>query len=146
MIDAAAADVAIDGESISRALRRIQNGVLERYTLIFAIGLADNPRPVHPGDRSPGLAMSYVLSLLILVPLLGSGVTFALSSLGGGRKGGARTWPRRSPARRSSSPDTRSGRSTRSTPALGSYALTEDHPWITLPGFGVDITAGRSTG
>jgi len=39
VIDAAAADVAIDGESISRALRRIQNGVLERYTLIFAIGL-----------------------------------------------------------------------------------------------------------
>jgi NADH-quinone oxidoreductase subunit L len=40
VIDAAAADVAIDGESISKALRRIQNGVLERYTLIFAIGLA----------------------------------------------------------------------------------------------------------
>ena len=39
VIDEAASDVAVDGESISRALRRIQNGVLERYTLIFAIGL-----------------------------------------------------------------------------------------------------------
>ena len=40
VVDALATDVAIDGESISRAIRRIQNGVLERYTLIFAIGLA----------------------------------------------------------------------------------------------------------
>jgi len=40
VVDALATDVAIDGESISRALRRIQNGVLERYTLIFATGLA----------------------------------------------------------------------------------------------------------
>jgi NADH-quinone oxidoreductase subunit L len=40
VVDTAADDIAIDGESISRALRRIQNGVLERYTLIFAIGLA----------------------------------------------------------------------------------------------------------
>jgi NADH-quinone oxidoreductase subunit L len=40
VVDALATDVAIDGESLSRALRRIQNGVLERYTLIFATGLA----------------------------------------------------------------------------------------------------------
>jgi NADH-quinone oxidoreductase subunit L len=40
VVDALATDVAIDGESFSRALRRIQNGVVERYTLIFAIGLA----------------------------------------------------------------------------------------------------------
>ena len=40
VVDTAADDIAIDGESISRALRRIQNGVLERYTLIFVIGLA----------------------------------------------------------------------------------------------------------
>ncbi len=40
VIDTLATDVAIDGEAISRALRRIQNGVLERYALIFSIGLA----------------------------------------------------------------------------------------------------------
>jgi NADH-quinone oxidoreductase subunit L len=40
VVDTMATSVAIDGESISRALRRIQNGVLERYTLIFSIGLA----------------------------------------------------------------------------------------------------------
>jgi NADH-quinone oxidoreductase subunit L len=40
VVDKVAADVAVDGESLSRALRRIQTGVLERYTLIFAIGLA----------------------------------------------------------------------------------------------------------
>src|SRR4029077_17953187 len=28
------------------------------------------------------------------------------------------------------------------TPALGAYALSEDHPWVSLPGFGVDITLG----
>jgi NADH-quinone oxidoreductase subunit L len=40
VVDQAATDVAIDGEWLSRGLRRIQNGILERYTLIFAIGLA----------------------------------------------------------------------------------------------------------
>ncbi len=40
VIDAAATGVAVDGESISKALRRIQSGVLENYTLIFAAGLA----------------------------------------------------------------------------------------------------------
>jgi len=85
--------------------------------------------------------MSYVLSLLILVPLLGSGATFVLSSLGGGRKtapylaaafagatlvvaGYAFFW------------------AYSHTPALGTYALMEDHQWITLPGFGVDIMLG----
>jgi len=85
--------------------------------------------------------MSYVLSLLILVPLLGSGVTFAVSSLRGGRRdasnlaavfavatllvAGYAFWSVYS-----------------HTPALGQYALTEDHPWITLPGFGVDVLLG----
>jgi NADH:ubiquinone oxidoreductase subunit 4 (subunit M) len=85
--------------------------------------------------------MSYVLSLLILVPLLGSGVTFALSSLrGSGRAasnvaaafalatllvaGYAFFWVYSH------------------TPTLGTYALTEDQPWITLPGFGVDVMLG----
>jgi NADH-quinone oxidoreductase subunit M len=87
--------------------------------------------------------MTYVLSLLIIIPLIGSGATFALSTLGAG-----------------------SGRKTASlvaaafacatllvagyafwtvyahTPALGNYALMEDHPWITLPGIGVDILLG----
>jgi len=40
VVDTAASDIAIDGESVSRALRRIQNGVVERYALIFSIGLA----------------------------------------------------------------------------------------------------------
>jgi NADH-quinone oxidoreductase subunit L len=40
VVDTLATDFAIDGEWISRALRRVQNGVLERYTLIFSIGLA----------------------------------------------------------------------------------------------------------
>ena len=40
VVAALAADVAIDGQSISRALRRIQSGLLERYALIFAAGLA----------------------------------------------------------------------------------------------------------
>src|SRR5271170_2174012 len=85
--------------------------------------------------------MSYVLSLLILIPLIGSGVTFAASSLSGGRKtawylatafacvtllaAAYAFWVVYS-----------------NTPALGAYALTEDHPWITLPGFGVDILLG----
>jgi NADH-quinone oxidoreductase subunit M len=85
--------------------------------------------------------LSYVLSLLILLPLIGSGATFALSSLGGGR----RTAPNVAAAFALAtlivagyvfwSVYSR-------TPALGAYALTEDHPWITLPGFGVDITLG----
>lgn len=85
--------------------------------------------------------MSYVLSLLVLVPLLGSGVTFAVSSLRGGRKDASNLaaafaiatlllaayafWSVYS-----------------NTPALGQYALTEDHPWITVPGFGVDVLLG----
>lgn len=40
VIDALARGFAVDGESISRAVRRVQNGVLERYSLIFTIGLA----------------------------------------------------------------------------------------------------------
>jgi NADH:ubiquinone oxidoreductase subunit 5 (subunit L)/multisubunit Na+/H+ antiporter MnhA subunit len=40
VVDAMVRDVAIDGESISRALRRVQNCVLQRYALIFSAGLA----------------------------------------------------------------------------------------------------------
>ena len=40
VVDTVATGFAIDGEWISRAVRRIQNGVLERYALIFSIGLA----------------------------------------------------------------------------------------------------------
>jgi NADH-quinone oxidoreductase subunit M len=85
--------------------------------------------------------MSYVLSLLILVPLLGSATTFVFSSLSRGRKtasylaaafalstllvAGYAFWSVYS-----------------HTPAPGSYALVEDHPWITLPGFGVDVLLG----
>lgn len=85
--------------------------------------------------------MGYVLSLLILVPLLGSLVTFAASSLGGRRRSASYIaaafalatvaiaayvfWFVYS-----------------NTPAPGYYALTEDHPWIALPGFGVDILLG----
>jgi NADH-quinone oxidoreductase subunit M len=85
--------------------------------------------------------MTFVLSLLIIVPLLGSGVTYALSSPAGARKtapylaaafGGATLliaiyafWSVYS-----------------STPALGQYALLEDHPWIALPTFGVDVLLG----
>jgi len=39
VIDAIAQDIAIDGESLSRALRRAQTGILEQYALIFTIGL-----------------------------------------------------------------------------------------------------------
>ncbi|HEV2390572.1 MAG TPA: NADH-quinone oxidoreductase subunit M, partial [Nitrososphaerales archaeon] len=89
--------------------------------------------------------MSFVLSLLILVPLLGSGATFVLSSLGGGRK----TAPLLAAVF--------SGTTLvvacyaffwaffwaySHTPALGTYALMEDHPWVALPGFGVDIMLG----
>lgn len=40
LIDVIATDVGVDGAWISRALRRIQTGVLERYALIFMLGLA----------------------------------------------------------------------------------------------------------
>jgi NADH-quinone oxidoreductase subunit L len=39
VIDAIARDIAIDGESLSRAFRRAQTGILEQYALIFTIGL-----------------------------------------------------------------------------------------------------------
>ena len=85
--------------------------------------------------------MSYVLSLLILVPLLGSGATFLFSSLSSGKRiapylagafatatlliAGYAFWSVYS-----------------HTPALGSYALAEDRPWIALPGLGVDVMLG----
>jgi NADH-quinone oxidoreductase subunit L len=40
VVDAMANDVALDGESISRAIRRLQTGIVEQYALVFAIGLA----------------------------------------------------------------------------------------------------------
>jgi len=85
--------------------------------------------------------MSYVLSLLIIVPLLGSAATFVVSNLGGGRK----TAPYIAAAFACATL-LMAGYAFwfvyAHTPALGSYALTEDHPWITLPGFGVDIMLG----
>ena len=39
VIDAIARDIAIDGQSLSRVFRRVQTGILEQYTLIFAVGL-----------------------------------------------------------------------------------------------------------
>jgi NADH-quinone oxidoreductase subunit L len=39
VIDAIAGEIAIDGESLSRAFRRVQTGILEQYTLIFTMGL-----------------------------------------------------------------------------------------------------------
>ncbi len=85
--------------------------------------------------------MSFVLSLLILIPFLGSGVTFAYSSLAQGRRtapavagafalatllvAGYAFWSVYS-----------------NTPALGQYALGEDHPWISLSTFNVDVLLG----
>jgi NADH-quinone oxidoreductase subunit M len=85
--------------------------------------------------------MSYVLSLLIVLPLVGSAVTYALSTLSKGRKtasylaaafacatllvAGYAFWSVYA-----------------STPSLGQYVLTEDHPWISLQGFGVDVLLG----
>jgi NADH-quinone oxidoreductase subunit M len=85
--------------------------------------------------------MSYVLSLLILLPLSGSGVTYALSSLGAGKRtashlaaafafatlllAGYAFWSVYS-----------------HIPALGNYAMMEDHPWITIPGFGIGVMLG----
>lgn len=40
VVDNVAKAFAVDGQSISRALRRIQTGVVERYALVFAAGLA----------------------------------------------------------------------------------------------------------
>ena len=85
--------------------------------------------------------MSYVLSLLILVPLVGSATAFALSSLVKATRAawlvaitfalltlliaGYAFWSSYS-----------------SSPALGQYALGEDHPWISLAGFNVDALLG----
>ncbi len=85
--------------------------------------------------------MSFVLSLLIIVPLVGSAVTYAAASLGAGRRAapyaaaafscvtllvaGYAFW------------SVYSG-----VPAPGQYALTEDHAWISLPGFAVDVLLG----
>lgn len=85
--------------------------------------------------------MGYDLSLLILVPLLGSGVTLAVSGV---------------PSARKSAPYVAAAFAMATlliaaydfwfvyahTPALGNYALVEDHPWIALPSFGVDILLG----
>ena len=40
VVDAATTGVALDGESISRAVRRIQTGIVEQYVLVFSVGLA----------------------------------------------------------------------------------------------------------
>jgi len=85
--------------------------------------------------------MSFVLSLLILAPLLGSGVTYCASTIVGGKRTAwylaaafsalallvsvYAFWSIYS-----------------NTPALGQYSLGEDHSWIALPGFGVDFLFG----
>lgn len=85
--------------------------------------------------------MSYVLSLLVLIPILGGGLTYALSGLSGGRRSASYLaaafasatlivaayafWSVYS-----------------NVPAAGHYALMEDHPWISVPGFGVNILLG----
>ncbi|MDG6966474.1 MAG: NADH-quinone oxidoreductase subunit L [Nitrososphaerota archaeon] len=40
VVDRIAKAFAVDGESLSRAVRRVQTGVVERYALVFAAGLA----------------------------------------------------------------------------------------------------------
>ncbi len=85
--------------------------------------------------------MGYLLSLLILIPFLGSCLTFTVPVLTGRSRtasylaiafacatlviAGYSFWSVYS-----------------NTPALGQYALTEDHPWIASPGFGVDVMLG----
>ena len=85
--------------------------------------------------------MADVLSLLILVPLAGSGATYTLSSLGGGRR-----WSSYIAAAFALATLFLAGYAFWSvysaTPAVGQYAFTEDHPWIAVPGFGVDILLG----
>lgn len=85
--------------------------------------------------------MAYVLSLLILIPLAGSALTMGLSRLTGGKR---------------TSPYLAAGFAIATlllaayafwsvysgTPAAGKYALTEDYPWVSLPGFGVDVLLG----
>jgi len=39
LVDTASDDVAVDGESFSRVVRKIETGVVEQYALIFAIGV-----------------------------------------------------------------------------------------------------------
>ena len=40
VVDATTTGIALDGESISRAVRRIQTGIVEQYVLVFSAGLA----------------------------------------------------------------------------------------------------------
>ena len=85
--------------------------------------------------------MSSVLSLLIFVPLAGSAVTYALSTLGGGRKAAIY-----SAVAFSSVTFLISGYSFLSvytnTPPLGQYSLTEGTTWINLPGFTLKFLLG----
>src|SRR5579864_1462095 len=85
--------------------------------------------------------MDYLLSLLIVIPLSGSAVTFALSSMQGAKR---TAWFLSAVfALATLSLAAVAFLSVYSnTPAPGSYALTEDHPWIALPGFGVDVLLG----
>lgn len=85
--------------------------------------------------------MGYALSLLILLPLLGSGVTFALSSLVKDRRA-----PRSIALAFALATALVAGYAflsvLSSVPALGQYALMEDHAWVTAPGFKVGLLLG----
>ena len=85
--------------------------------------------------------MSYVLTLLIHLPLAGSGVTNVLPSIGVGRKTASSL-----AAVFACATLLVAGYAFYSVyssiPALGQYALTEDHAWISLPGFGIDVLLG----
>jgi len=85
--------------------------------------------------------MSYVLSLLIFLPLIGSATTYSVSRVGGGKKGVTY-----SALAFSLATLLVSGYSFMSvysnTPPLGQYALTESHDWIRLPGFGLQYLLG----
>ncbi len=85
--------------------------------------------------------MSYVLSLLIFLPLLGSAVTFAVSGLGGGRKGAIYAALAFSLATLLVS-GYASWFVSSNTPPAGQYALTEAGAWVAAPGFNLQYLLG----
>lgn len=85
--------------------------------------------------------MGYALSLLILVPLVGSGVTLAASTLSG-RKHAAHYLAAAFALATLAVAGYVFWFVYSNTPAPGFYALTEDYPWVALPGFGVDVLLG----
>jgi NADH-quinone oxidoreductase subunit M len=87
--------------------------------------------------------MGYTLSLLILLPLLGSGVTYLVSAILGARSKKAAPLIAAAFALLTMLVAGYAFSSVYSNiPAPGHYALMEDHAWISLPGFAVDILLG----